>query len=151
MVRPEDIKGFIEQGLACDHVAVGRRRRPFEAVIVSSRSRQTAGAAAPLCIARWVIACARRSTRCDAYPDAEEWQQAQASDMDKLLIEGGRCRSPARSPSRVPRTRAADPVRRAAHAEPLRITNLPRLNDVRTMLRLLAQMGVKVATRARMR
>jgi len=39
MVRPEDIKGFIEQGLACDHVAVEGDGAHFEAVIVSSAFR----------------------------------------------------------------------------------------------------------------
>ena len=39
MVRPEDIKGFIEQGLTCDHVAVEGDGAHFEAVIVSPEFR----------------------------------------------------------------------------------------------------------------
>ncbi|MBS1138156.1 MAG: murA, partial [Proteobacteria bacterium] len=65
--------------------------------------------------------------------------------MDKLLIEGGVPLSGEIAISGA--KNAALPILCAAllTAEPLRITNLPRLNDVRTMLRLLAQMGVKVA------
>ncbi len=65
--------------------------------------------------------------------------------MDKLLIEGG---VPLAGEIAISGAKnAALPILCAAllTAEPLRITNLPRLNDVRTMLRLLAQMGVKVA------
>ena len=65
--------------------------------------------------------------------------------MDKLLIEGG---VPLAGKIAISGAKnAALPILCAAllTAEPLRITNLPRLNDVRTMLRLLAQMGVKVA------
>src|SRR5258706_10375314 len=62
--------------------------------------------------------------------------------MDKLLIEGGRplvgevCVSGAKN--------AALPILCAAllTPEPLLLTNVPRLNDVRTMQTLLAQMGV---------
>jgi len=35
MVRPEDIRQYIEQGLACDHVEVAGDGHHFEAVIVS--------------------------------------------------------------------------------------------------------------------
>ncbi len=35
MVNPEQVKGFIEQGLQCDHVQVGGDGHHFEAVIVS--------------------------------------------------------------------------------------------------------------------
>ncbi len=62
--------------------------------------------------------------------------------MDKLLIEGGRplvgevCVSGAKN--------AALPILCAAllTSEPLVLTNVPQLNDVRTMQTLLAQMGV---------
>src|SRR5688500_15187499 len=67
---------------------------------------------------------------------------ARSSAMDKLVIEGGA------------RLRGAIPVSGAKNAalpilcaslltpEPLRLTNVPQLNDVRTMRTLLKQMGV---------
>jgi UDP-N-acetylglucosamine 1-carboxyvinyltransferase len=62
--------------------------------------------------------------------------------MDKLVIEGGM-----RLKGSVPVSgakNAALPILCAALLtdEPLRLTNVPRLNDVRTMRTLLAQMGV---------
>src|SRR6476619_5987123 len=63
--------------------------------------------------------------------------------MDKLLIEGGR---PLVGEVRVSGAKnAALPILCAAllSAEPLVLTNVPRLNDVRTMRTLLEQMGVK--------
>ena len=36
MVTPEQIKGWIEQGLSCEHVAVEGDGHHFDAVIVSS-------------------------------------------------------------------------------------------------------------------
>ena len=62
--------------------------------------------------------------------------------MDKLLIEGGR---PLVGEVRVSGAKnAALPILCAAllTAEPLVLTNVPRLKDVRTMQTLLAQMGV---------
>jgi len=62
--------------------------------------------------------------------------------MDKLLIEGGR---PLVGEVRVSGAKnAALPIFCAAllSREPLVLTNVPRLNDVRTMRMLLAQMGV---------
>ena len=62
--------------------------------------------------------------------------------MDKLLIEGGR---PLQGEVRVSGAKnAALPILCAAllTPEPLVLTNVPRLNDVRTMQTLLAQMGV---------
>ncbi len=62
--------------------------------------------------------------------------------MDKLLIEGGR---PLVGEVRVSGAKnAALPILCAAllTPEPLVLTNVPRLNDVRTMQTLLAQMGV---------
>ena len=66
--------------------------------------------------------------------------------MDKLVIEGGAalhgevCVSGAKN--------AALPILCASllTAEPLTLTNLPRLNDVRTMQSLLTQMGVRMET-----
>src|ERR1700741_950751 len=63
--------------------------------------------------------------------------------MDTLWIEGGRpvvgegCAAGAKTP--------ALPILCAAllTADPLVLTNVPRLNDVRTMLTLLSQMGVR--------
>ena len=62
--------------------------------------------------------------------------------MDKLLIEGGR---PLVGEVRVSGAKnAALPILCAALLTPeaLLLTNVPRLNDVRTMRTLLAQMGV---------
>ena len=66
--------------------------------------------------------------------------------MDKLVIEGGR---PLVGEVRVSGAKnAALPILCAAllSPEPLVLTNVPRLNDVRTMRTLLAQMGVKGET-----
>ncbi len=65
--------------------------------------------------------------------------------MDKLLIEGG-----ARLSGEVAISgakNAALPILCAAllTAEPVTFTNVPRLNDIATLLRLLEQMGVKVS------
>jgi UDP-N-acetylglucosamine 1-carboxyvinyltransferase len=65
--------------------------------------------------------------------------------MDKLLVAGG---TPLRGTVRISGAKnAALPILCAAllAAEPLRLANVPRLHDVRTMLRLLAQMGVATA------
>ena len=65
-----------------------------------------------------------------------------ASAMDKLVIEGG---------ARLAGTIAVSGAKNAAlpilcasllTPEPLRLTNVPQLNDVRTMRTLLTQMGV---------
>ncbi len=64
--------------------------------------------------------------------------------MDKLLIEGGQ---PLRGEVAISGAKnAALPLLCAAllAREPVTFTNVPALNDVATMLRLLAQMGVKV-------
>jgi UDP-N-acetylglucosamine 1-carboxyvinyltransferase len=64
--------------------------------------------------------------------------------MDKLLIEGG---APLEGEVRVSGAKnAALPILCAAllTPEPLTLTNVPRLNDVRTMQALLAQMGVGI-------
>jgi UDP-N-acetylglucosamine 1-carboxyvinyltransferase len=63
--------------------------------------------------------------------------------VDKLVVEGG---VPLEGEVRVSGAKnAALPALCAAllTAEPLRLTNVPRLNDVRTMESLLAQMGVR--------
>ncbi len=64
--------------------------------------------------------------------------------MDKLLIEGGIPLSGEIAISGA--KNAALPLMCAAllTCEPLTLTNVPELNDIKTMLRLLAQMGVKV-------
>ena len=67
--------------------------------------------------------------------------------MDKLVIDGG---VPLRGEVRVSGAKnAALPLMCASllTSEPLALTNVPRLNDVRTMQTLLAQMGVAVDTR----
>ena len=64
--------------------------------------------------------------------------------MDKLVIEGGR--SLAGTIALSGAKNAALPILCAAllTEEPLALTHVPRLNDVRTMRTLLAQMGVRV-------
>ena len=64
--------------------------------------------------------------------------------MDKLLIQGGRALSGEVAISGA--KNAALPILCASllSAEPLRLTNVPYLNDISTMLRLLAGMGVGV-------
>ncbi|HTO48749.1 MAG TPA: UDP-N-acetylglucosamine 1-carboxyvinyltransferase [Burkholderiales bacterium] len=64
--------------------------------------------------------------------------------MDKLAIQGG---VPLRGEARVSGAKnAALPLMCAAllSSEPLRLANVPRLRDVRTMMELLTQMGVGV-------
>jgi UDP-N-acetylglucosamine 1-carboxyvinyltransferase len=66
--------------------------------------------------------------------------------MDKLLIEGG---TPLEGEVRVSGAKnAALPILCTAllTTEPLTLTNVPKLNDVRTMQTLLSQMGVAVDT-----
>jgi UDP-N-acetylglucosamine 1-carboxyvinyltransferase len=65
--------------------------------------------------------------------------------MDKLVIQGGQ---PLKGEVRISGAKnAALPILCAAllTSEPLTLTNVPDLNDIQTMLRLLEQMGVKVA------
>ena len=64
--------------------------------------------------------------------------------MDKLLIQGGASLRGEVAMSGA--KNAALPILCASllSAEPLRFTNVPQLNDVTTMLRLIAQMGVDV-------
>lgn len=64
--------------------------------------------------------------------------------MDKLLIEGGVALAGEVSISGA--KNAALPLLCAAllTREPLTLTNVPDLNDIATMLKLLVQMGVKV-------
>ena len=64
--------------------------------------------------------------------------------MDKLVIEGG---APLKGEVTVSGAKnAALPILCASllTAEPLTLTNVPRLNDIRTMRSLLSQMGVKI-------
>ena len=64
--------------------------------------------------------------------------------MDKLVIEGG---APLEGEVRVSGAKnAALPILCAALLcrEPVTLTNVPRLNDVRTMQALLSQMGVRI-------
>jgi UDP-N-acetylglucosamine 1-carboxyvinyltransferase len=65
--------------------------------------------------------------------------------MDKLIIQGGNA---LKGEVRISGAKnAALPLLTAAllTSEPLTLTNVPELNDIQTMLKLLAQMGVKVA------
>ena len=65
--------------------------------------------------------------------------------MDKLVIQGGQ---PLKGEVRISGAKnAALPILCAAllTPEPLTLTNVPDLNDIQTMLKLLEQMGVKVA------
>ena len=64
--------------------------------------------------------------------------------MDKLLIQGGR---PLKGEITIAGAKnAALPILCAAllTAEPVTLRNLPDLQDVRTILKILAQMGLKV-------
>ena len=64
--------------------------------------------------------------------------------MDKLLIQGG---TPLSGEVAISGAKnAALPILCASllSAEPLHLTNVPQLNDISTMLRLIAQMGVEV-------
>ena len=65
--------------------------------------------------------------------------------MDKLIIEGGSRLSGEIAISGA--KNAALPILCAAllTAEPVTLTNVPRLNDIGTLLKLLGQMGVKIA------
>jgi UDP-N-acetylglucosamine 1-carboxyvinyltransferase len=68
--------------------------------------------------------------------------------MDKLLIAGGR---PLEGEVRVSGAKnAALPIMCTAllTESPLKLTNVPTLMDVRTMAKLLAQMGVEVGTQS---
>jgi len=69
-------------------------------------------------------------------------------DMDKLVIEGGRPLAGAVTVSGA--KNAALPILCASllTPEPLVLTNVPRLNDVRTMEVLLSQMGVRAGHEA---
>lgn len=65
--------------------------------------------------------------------------------MDKLVIQGGQ---PLKGEVRISGAKnAALPILCAAllTSEPLTLANVPDLNDIQTMLRLLEQMGVKIA------
>ena len=64
--------------------------------------------------------------------------------MDKLLIEGGKILSGEVAISGA--KNAALPILCASllTADPLHLTNVPHLNDISTMLRLLGDMGVGV-------
>ena len=77
----------------------------------------------------------------DAPPGADR-RGPHALPMDKLVIEGGPRLAGAIAVSGA--KNAALPILCASllTAEPLRLSNVPRLNDVRTMRTLLAQMGV---------
>jgi UDP-N-acetylglucosamine 1-carboxyvinyltransferase len=68
--------------------------------------------------------------------------------MDKLLIEGGARLSGEIAISGA--KNAALPILCSAllTTEPVTFTNVPRLNDIGTLLRLLEQMGVKVSREA---
>jgi UDP-N-acetylglucosamine 1-carboxyvinyltransferase len=70
-------------------------------------------------------------------------------DMDKLLIEGGQALSGEVAVSGA--KNAALPILCAAllSREPLTLSNVPRLNDVRTMRTLIAQMGVAISEAGR--
>src|SRR5262245_17348021 len=93
---------------------------------------------------RSATACARRSTRCRCRRSLPS--SGRNAAVDKLAIEGG---TPLRGEIRASVAKnAALPLLCAAilSPEPLTLTNVPRLNDVRTMQSLLAQMGVALET-----
>ena len=151
MVTPNPSNSPSPRGLDCD-ARRGPRRRP--ALGGGDRQRGLRGpvrgppAPARLCGARRPDA--RGDARAvDATLTPAQWaaQRTDKPDVDRLVIEGGR-RS--RGEVRVSGAKnAALPILCAAllAAEPLVLTNVPRLNDVRTMQTLLAQMGVALDTR----
>src|SRR5438067_11669473 len=90
---------------------------------------------------RSASACARRSTRS---PCARS-RPRNGAPVDKLRIRGGR---PLEGEVRISGAKnAALPIMCAAllSAQPLRLSNVPQLMDVRTMAKLLRQMGVEAA------
>src|SRR2546425_9826618 len=87
---------------------------------------------------RSASACARRSTRCRCARS----RPRNGAPVDKLRIRGGR---PLEGEVRVSGAKnAALPIMCAAllSSQPLRLSNVPQLMDVRTMAKLLRQMGV---------
>src|SRR5438128_1076387 len=87
---------------------------------------------------RSASACAKRSTRCRCARS----RPRNGAPVDKLRIRGGR---PLEGEVRVSGAKnAALPIMCAAllSAQPLRLSNVPQLMDVRTMAKLLRQMGV---------
>src|SRR5882672_3842066 len=91
---------------------------------------------------RSASACARRSTRCRCAP----LRPRGGAPVDKLRIRGGR---PLEGEVRVSGAKnAALPIMCAAllSSQPLRLTNVPQLMDVRTMAKLLRQMGGSAET-----
>src|SRR5690606_4713083 len=92
---------------------------------------------------RWVRECTpTRYTPCRSRPSRPPSGQPNQSDaMDKLLIRGGR---PLRGEIRISGAKnAALPELCAAllSAEPVTLKNIPRLQDVATMLKLIRNMG----------
>src|SRR5438067_10147511 len=90
---------------------------------------------------RLASACARKSTRCRCARS----RPRSGAPVDKLRLRGGR---PLEGEVRVSGAKnAALPIMCAAllSAEPLRLANVPQLMDVRTMAKLLRQMGVEVS------
>src|SRR5256885_3074850 len=90
---------------------------------------------------RSASACARKSTRCRC---ARSRPRSGAA-VDKLRLRGGR---PLEGEVRISGAKnAALPIMCAALLtdEPLRLANVPQLMDVRTMAKLLRQMGVEAA------
>src|SRR5258706_1028517 len=112
-----------------------------------SSSRRSSAAAAAFSAtssstARSASACARRSTRCRCAPSLRR-----SGELDKLKIVGGRALE---GEIRVSGAKnAALPILCAAllTQKPLVLANVPRLMDVRTMTKLLAQMGVEVSSK----
>ena len=91
--------------------------------------------------------CAPAAPARGAWVPADRAARA-ATTVDKLVIEGGR-----RLEGEIPVSgakNAALPILCAAllAPEPLELTHVPRLNDVRTMRTLLSQMGVRIEERA---
>jgi UDP-N-acetylglucosamine 1-carboxyvinyltransferase len=64
--------------------------------------------------------------------------------MDKLLIRGGRHCTARWTDFRRQKCGLAGAVRHLLTAEPVTLRNVPRLQDVNTMLKLIRNMGVQV-------
>ena len=161
MATAESIEQSIAAGLDCEHLQVVGDGHHWEALVVSARLRGAVeGPPAP---AR-LQGAGRPDARGDPRAvDDHAHARAVGRDAQGRLIgqAADRRRPPARR--RGPRLRrqergAADPVRGAAVAGAAACSpTSPRLNDVRTMQTLLAQMGVRLdagtpgAARARRR
>ncbi len=145
-VTPDSIRQSLVAGLACDHVEVRGDGHHFEAIIVSppfaglSRVKQHQLVYAAL--GDRMRAGDPRAVDADADPRAMGGERTWISSRSKAGPLSGEVRVSGAKNAALPILCAA-----LLTPEPLTLTNVPRLNDVRTMETLLAQMGVALDTR----